>query len=90
MNWIEINEENKPHGLILGFNEKWIDEDFNPEGVRLCHWCDLSGWVSSYWNNYHECYNTRTSDEDDEIYTLREAADQIPSHYCKIQGYKPK
>lgn len=85
MNWIEITEENKPKDeVVLGFNTKWIDEDFNPDGVRLCHWCDLSGWVSSYWSNYHECYYTRNSVVDDELYKLPNKEDQIPTHFCKI------
>lgn len=86
MNWIVINESNKPEGVLLGFNKKWVHEDFNHEGVRLCHWCDVSGWVSSYWNNYHDCYDTRISSEDNESYVLDKKEDQVPTHYCKIEA----
>lgn len=84
MNFIKLTQENKPDGIVLGFNEKWVHEDFNPSGVRTCHWCDLQGWVSAYWNNYHECYDTRISIEDNDQYFLSLGIDNIPTHYCLL------
>ena len=38
---------------VIGFNQEWIDEDFNPNGTRICHQNELSesGWTSLAWNN---------------------------------------
>lgn len=52
MKWIITSKETPPPGTtILGYNEKWIDGDFNPEGIRECFMNDDNSWNSAYWDN---------------------------------------
>lgn len=85
-NWIFIDEDNLPEigTEFLLKNEKWINEDYNPLGIRLGFRCDLMGWVSSYYCNEHDEYHTRYSDEDNYDFELSKGDDQIPTHYKKI------
>jgi len=82
--WIPIEELPPMDGQdILIKNEKWIDEDFNENGVRIgCYGDGI--WTSAYWCNTHDEYHTRTSDEDDEAFEDSKAEDQIPTHWRPI------
>lgn len=86
MKWIKLTEDNKPEEgqELLLFNEKWIDEDFNPKGIRIGFYSDAGGWITAYYCNIHDCYHTRISDEDDEQFKLSEGKDQIPTHFMEI------
>ena len=36
MGWNKVSEKELPFGEeVIAFNEKWIDEDFNPNGTRV-------------------------------------------------------
>lgn len=36
MKWNKVSEKELPYGEeVIAFNEKWIDEDFNPNGTRV-------------------------------------------------------
>ena len=38
--------------VVLGYNEKWVDEDFEPEGIRECFYSEAMGeWNSAKWDN---------------------------------------
>lgn len=84
MEWIKIDNENKPEGEVLLFSENWIHEDWNPKGIRIGFHDDVSGWISAYWCNYHDDYHTRTSDEDDNQFEDYKAENQVPTHYMWI------
>lgn len=90
MNWIAIKDKEPEIGIeVLFYNEKWVDEDFNPNGVRIGFRDDIC-YTSAYWCNYHEDYHTRTSDEDNDQFELAKAIDQIPTHWMVIQTFKKK
>lgn len=78
MNWIKINDTKiiDYDFEVIGFNPEWIDEDFNPEGTRVCFKADSGekGWCSAKWNNCHDCY--------DEDYNT------APTHYMVIPTTK--
>lgn len=40
---------------VIGFHPDWVDEDFNPKGVRICCYTD-SGWYCAKWVDCHDCY----------------------------------
>lgn len=88
MNWIKIESDTEiPTGIeLLLFNEKWIDEDFNPNGVRIGFKDDLTNWTTAQYSNYQDCYYTRTADEDDNKFKLSKAVDQIPTHFKVIDS----
>lgn len=55
--WIPVSEslpaENKP---VPGFSVKWIDEDFNPAGVRECFIGGDGDWISAEWFDHQDTY----------------------------------
>lgn len=64
--WISV-EDRLPNGYnelrttemdVIGYNSKWIDADFNPNGTRICVYCEAweDKWVSMRWNGSHDCY----------------------------------
>lgn len=55
---------------VIGFSERWIDEDFNPNGTRVCFKHDDGTWTSAKWIDYLDTYSN-----DEEIF---------PTHYILI------
>lgn len=56
--WYRTSEKELPFGEeVITFNEKWIDEDFNPNGTRIGFLQD-DGFISATWNNEQDCYDT--------------------------------
>lgn len=61
----KVSEKEIPFGEeVIAFNEKWIDEDFNPNGTRVGFIQD-DGFVSATWNNEDDCYDTCYEEGDD-------------------------
>ena len=47
--WINFEEEKPITGEeVLAFNKKWIDEDFNPRGIRV-GFLGFDGFISAFW-----------------------------------------
>jgi hypothetical protein len=83
--WVSINDKKPEQGIeVLFFNERWIDDDFNPKGIRIGFIDDVSGYVTAKWCNYHDEYHTRDSAEDDKQFEDFEAINQIPTHWMPI------
>jgi hypothetical protein len=83
--WIPLTEKEPPEGFeVLLYNKNWINEDWNPKGIRIGFLDGVVGWVSAYWCNYHDDYHTRTSDEDDKQFEDYKAENQIPTHWMEI------
>lgn len=48
-----------PHDTdLLLYHEDWIDEDSNPEGIRVGFF-NGEGWASAEWCYHHGTYHTR-------------------------------
>jgi hypothetical protein len=43
---------------VLGYNKQWIDEDYEPEGIREAFMQDDGDWLSAKWNNSMDCWIT--------------------------------
>ena len=57
--WIETKKELPPEcTVVLGYSKKWIDEDFNPEGIREAFLGGDGDWASAAWNNDQDCWST--------------------------------
>lgn len=80
--FIPLEEDLPPGGVeVLLQNDKWKNEDDNPEGIRSGFLVSDGTWVSSYWCNYHDEYHTRSSNEDDDQFEDSKAENQIPTHW---------
>lgn len=63
--WHKTSEEMPEFGVeVIAYNEKWIDEDFNPNGTRVGFIQD-DGFTSANWNNEQDCYDTCSVEGDD-------------------------
>lgn len=70
-NWKNYSEELPPMGEeVLAFNKKWINEDYNPKGIRIGFQTD-EGFTSAYWWNYQDYYITisHTECDDNPLYS---------------------
>lgn len=75
-----INNLLPPVGLeVIGYNEKWIDEDFNPFGTRVCYIDDYGDWWSAKWDNDQDTWHTHTK------FWCENGKDFSPTHW----KYKP-
>lgn len=61
--WIMVDEKDEftlppVNTVVLGFNELWVDEDFEPAGIRETLLLDgiEKGWQSAKWNGNHDCW----------------------------------
>lgn len=74
---------------VIGYNEKWIDEDFNPDGTRLCFLQDEEDntWFSACWCNTQDHWQTLISGEDNKVYhPYNDNNSDAPTHWTE----KPK
>lgn len=59
MNWKKYKEEKPPEGEeVLAYHPSWIDEDFNPRGIRIGFWNGGDDFKSAHWWDYQDCYIT--------------------------------
>jgi hypothetical protein len=61
---------------VIGYNKKWIDEDFNPNGTRQCVLDDM-GWMIARWNASNDCWTTDYTSDDD-------CKSEPPTHWISI------
>lgn len=98
MKWNKVSEKEIPFGEeVIAFNEKWIDEDYNPNGTRVGFIQDDSGdvFISATWNNEQDCYDTCSEEGDDyykgvsgipgaDEYYKQFAKPNMPTHWMPI------
>ena len=50
MNWKKFKEEKPSEGEeVLAYHPSWIDEDFNPRGIRIGFWNGGDDFKSAHW-----------------------------------------
>lgn len=68
--WNKVSENELPYvEEVIAFNEKWIDEDFNPNGTRVGFLQD-DGFISAKWNDEYNEYETPYEEGDDFHYEI--------------------
>lgn len=56
--FISLNEMKPPFNeLVLFSNEKWINEDFNPYGIRI-GFRTSDDYITAHWYDYQDCFET--------------------------------
>jgi len=73
--WTEVREFMPDQATtVLGYSLDWVDEDFNPAGIRECHYCGLSvddaEWISAKWCDSQDFWDADT--------------DTAPTHWCAV------
>lgn len=93
--WHKTSEEMPEFGVeVIAYHEKWIDEDFNPNGTRAGFIQD-DGFTSASWNNEQDCYNTCRVEGDDyykgvsgipgmDDYYKQSVKPNMPTHWMEI------
>ncbi|GEJ46038.1 hypothetical protein [Chryseobacterium sp. ON_d1] len=84
--WTRVEDALPEEGFeVICFNERWIDEDFNPKGVRI-GFLNGNEWTTAHYWNYQDTYVTishSNCDNDEEF--SDEIKDNIdPTHYMLI------
>ena len=96
--WIDIKDiPLPPYEEVLAFNEKWVDLDKCPSGIRIGFLSEI-GFTSATWNMEYDCYDTVCEQGDDyykgNAYVIekekKKALPNMPTHYmiipnCKVQ-----
>lgn len=74
--WVKVEDSLPEHGVcVLGFSEKWVDEDFNPTGVRECYVDQDGAWASTEWDNDQDSWHTHSE------FWCEAGSDFNPSHW---------
>lgn len=90
--WIPVQEYPLEKFVeVLAYNEKWIDEDKCPNGIRI-GFLGEDGFISATWNMEYDCYDTVYEEGDDyykgNVYVLEEEKQKslpnMPTHYMLI------
>ena len=56
--YINYQEQKPPFGVeVIAYHHKWIDEDFNPRGIRV-GFLGFDGFISAFWYDEQDCYET--------------------------------
>lgn len=85
LGWINVGDKLPNEGFeVLLFNKKWINEDFNPKGIRIGFLNGTGEWVTAYYCSQHDEYHTRDNESDDDHYKQNLAEDQKPTYWFEL------
>ena len=99
--WHKYSEEKPPYGEeVIAYNPKWVDEDFNPKGIRIGFIEDnLSDdgskfdFVSAYWWNDQDTYETICkaycfADDNSKAFYINHLDNIEPEYWMEIEPFK--
>ena len=67
MTWRKFSEKKPPIGKeVLAYNKAWVDEDFNPKGVRIGFYDGEEDFTSAHYWSHQDCYMTISHSECDD------------------------
>lgn len=81
--FIPLDEEMPPeHEEVLFYNPKWINEDFNPRGIRI-GFMSNDDFTTAHWWNYQDTYETisHVSCDGNESYSQEIRESIKPTHW---------
>lgn len=87
--YINYQEQKPPIGVeVIAYNHKWVDEDFNPNGIRIGFLSD-DGFTSAFWWDEQDCYETisKLHCEDDEDFFERHIDNTEPEFWFPIPKF---
>lgn len=83
-------KENPPEdGIeVIAFNEAWIDEDYNPRGIRI-GFKNNDDFISAHWWDYQSTYMTisHSDCDDNPIFSDNIRNNIEPTYWIEIQLY---
>ncbi|WP_333661566.1 DUF551 domain-containing protein [Chishuiella changwenlii] len=88
--WIKIEDQLPEESIeVLFFNEKWINEDYNPFGTRIGFY-NNEDFITAYYWNYQDTYITISHNEcDDDDGFSDEIKNSIEPTHWKYVNDKP-
>lgn len=90
MKWNKYDKENlPPEGVeVLAYNSKWVNEDFNPKGIRI-GFVIGDEFISAHWWDYQDCYITisKTVCEDNPNFYVHFIDNTEPEYWCEIPKF---
>ena len=93
--WIKIDEENPLPKFkeVLAYNKEWIDEDFNPTGIRIGYLQEEGNFVSAVYDSDSEEYGCCYEEGDDYDTSQTQEDGTIKTWFHRgglpIEGYRP-
>lgn len=87
--YINYQEQKPPIGVeVMAYNHKWVDEDFNPNGIRIGFLSD-DGFTSAFWWDEQDCYETisKLHCEDDEDFFENHIDNTEPEFWFPIPKF---
>ena len=87
--YINYQEQKPPIGVeVIAYNHKWIDEDCNPNGIRIGFLSD-DGFISAFWWDEQDCYETisKLHCEDDEDFFENHIDNTEPEFWFPIPKF---
>lgn len=85
--WISTKNKLPPKGEeVLAFNKKWINEDFNPKGIRIGFLNGDKEFTSAYWWDYQDSYLTinKSICEDNKDFYVNQTDNTEPEYWMPI------
>lgn len=59
LTWIKYSDKKPETGIeVIAYNSKWVNKDFNPNGIRVGFVNGNGEFTSAYWWDYQDCYET--------------------------------
>jgi hypothetical protein len=82
--WNKVSEKKLPHReYVIAFNKKWIDEDLNPDGIRV-GFLEDGNFISTEWDDDCDMYVTLYEEGDDIAADDGQIKPNMPTHWMKM------
>lgn len=91
--WLRTDENPIPQGpFVLAYHPKWVNEDFNQQGVRIGFQSD-DGFISAYWWDEQDDFIAIAKwkwdgDPDNERFFINHLDNSEPTHWMHIPPVK--
>lgn len=89
--WIKYSKETlPPQGEeVIAYNHKWINEDFNPKGIRIGFRDGDDEFLSAHWLDYQDSYITISKSicEDNPYFYQRLIDSTEPEYWRRIPNF---
>lgn len=81
--WNNVRDKSPEHGVeVICFNKAWVNEDFNPSGIRIGFLNGDGDFTTAHWWDYQDTYVTISkTDCDNEGFSDEIKMSTEPTHW---------